>query len=175
MGAPLSPDALFKNIVKLAAKNLSARRFSHDRQTFRKIANGNCGIINFQKSQSSSKDHIIFTINIGVFYGSLAEDSDCRLTKADVWDAHLRERIGLILADRHDKWWEITPETNAGLMFSQNIDVACERAADYVNKHLTIETIVDLWESGKSPGLTDHQRIKYLSVVKNKLKSNSPP
>lgn len=166
MEAPLSPDVLFKNILKLAAKNLSARGFSRDRQTFRKIANGNCGIVNFQKSMSSSKDRIIFTINIGVLYGRIVEDDDFKLSKSSVWDAHLSERVGQILADRHDKWWEITSETNAELMFSQNIDLACERAADYVNKHLTIEAIVDLWESGKSPGLTDHQRIRYLSVAK---------
>lgn len=173
MEAPLSPDVLFKNILKLSAKNLSARGFSQDRQTFRKFANGNCGIVNFQKSKSSSKDRIIFTVNVGVLYGSIVEDSDLKISKASVWDAHLRERIGQILADQHDKWWEITSQTDVDLMFSQNFDVVCERAADYINKYIAIKAIIDLWESGKSPGLTEQQRIKYLSVAKNKFELKS--
>lgn len=73
-------------------------------------------LINVQASQSNEGAEGRFTVNVGVFYPAI-----CAITGAPTVqgmpkepDCTVRERIGLISADRKDTWWSITGKSDDG-------------------------------------------------------------
>jgi len=85
------------------------------------------------------------------------------LQKADVTDAHLRLRLGWLLPDPGDKWWELTLETDVGLLAKELAELLVTKAIPYLEGFLSTDVLIELWESGRSPGLTDVQRARFLS------------
>jgi hypothetical protein len=104
----------FKAMVGDLAAALKREGFRKSGQTFGLRGDRVWGVISIQKSQWSSHDSISFTLNVGVFCerigalrlfdhergrikkGALPSGSRCQ------W----RERIGMLLPDPGDRWWE---------------------------------------------------------------------
>jgi hypothetical protein len=139
--------------------------FSRHGKLFRLIEQDNCGIIEFQRSGKNSRDGLLFTVNLGVVCGELL-DSVGELRKARVVDAHVRERIGMLLPGRPDKWWEISRATEACVLEREISDLILRKAVPYIQSYLGTDRIISLWESGRSPGLTDGQRVQFLTRLK---------
>lgn len=78
----------------------------HGTHGLHKDAGRNVALIEFQRSQKTENEHVVFTVNVGILCGELSEEADFR--KASVMDAHLWERLGFLLPEANDKWWEIT-------------------------------------------------------------------
>lgn len=124
---------------------------------------GNVAVIEFQKSSKSSADAILFTINVGIICGRLLEAERSLPKKVGIVDAHIRQRIGMLLSDRSDKWWAIEPRSDARSL-AEEISRLIERdVVPYLDRYLDDKALVALWESGQSPGLTEIQRLKYLT------------
>ena len=62
------------------------------------LATGNRGIVEFQRSVENTKESLFFTVNLGVVCGELLDSRPSVVSKAAMLDAHLRQRIGALLA-----------------------------------------------------------------------------
>jgi uncharacterized protein DUF4304 len=132
MTARATPKEIYDRVVEGSAQKLRDLNFSRRGVTLRKISNGNAAIIEFQKSVKSGREKILFTINLGVVCGKLLEEWPPALARAGSIDAHLRERIGMLLPERSDKWWQIGPETDADALVSEVSRLIFEEAVPYL-------------------------------------------
>jgi Domain of unknown function (DUF4304) len=154
---------VFKNMVRTVATRLSAHGFAQRGVVLHKGVGSNVALIEFQLSDKTSKECVVFTVNLGIVCGEL---SGAASRRASVMDAHLRQRLGFLLPQRADKWWEITAQTNVIALADELSKTLEESALPYLDEYLDSRTLIALWESGKSPGLTAVQRARLLDQLK---------
>ena len=160
----------FNELVKAVGLKLKASGFVQRGQIFRITSENNCGIIEFQKSVKSSKQAVLFTMNLAVVCGDLLEAGLTGAEKAQTTDAHVRQRIGMLLPEHPDKWWEISESTDRQALVQEVSTIVSERALPFVRSYLDTKVIMELWESGRSPGLTDVQRTRFLARLRQMQK-----
>ncbi len=165
----IDTEELFSELVKAVGEKLKPLGYSRRGQVFRIIANNNCGLIGFQRSVSNTKENISFTINLGVVCGDLLDQTITQLKDAQIVDAHVSQRIGFLLPEYQDKWWQINDSVNFEQLNGEIMDLVSSKAVPYVSNFLNTNSIFSLWESGSSPGLTEFQRVRFLSKLKTKL------
>jgi hypothetical protein len=93
-------DAAFGQVVGTTAKKVDELGFHRQGSILRIVRQGNAGIIEFQKSTKNTSDKILFTVNLAVISGALLEPDQPSLEKARSADAHLRQRIGMLMPGR---------------------------------------------------------------------------
>ena len=162
-------ETLFAELVKSVGEELKEFGNTKRGQIFRIIANNNCGLIDFQRSVSNTKDTISFTINLGVVCGDLLDRNIAQLKDAKITDAHVRQRIGNLLTGQQDKWWQLNSSVNFEQLSGEIMDLVSNKAVPFISNFLNTNSISALWESGNSPGLTEVQRVRLLSKLKSKL------
>jgi len=167
MKQPL-PKENFDKVLKVVGENLKPLGFARKGHVFRLLRNGNCGLIEFQRSDKNTDEKLLFTINLGVVCGELLGWLRSGIAETRLVDAHLRLRIGKLLPDRPDKWWEVTGLTDLVLITKEVVELLLKRAVPLIESHLETKALLDLWESGQSPGLTEFQRKRFLSELKKK-------
>ena len=131
--------------------------------------------IQMQSSKKSTKNVLVVTINLGIFSRIVAES--VRNTRApNVYDAHWRARIGSLMPDESDKWWEVQSSDEAHLCGTEITSILTNRALPQMRGLASTDLLKSLWEKGKSPGLTDYQREQYLQALDRRQRSstNSP-
>jgi hypothetical protein len=165
------PAEIFDELLKATGESLKPLGFVQRGPVFRLLAHGNCGLIEFQRSDKSSEEILVFTVNLGVVCGELLDAGSSGAQKARIIDAHLRQRVGMLLPDRPDKWWEVTASTDRVSFVQEIVDLLMKKGAPYVESHLATKALLALWESGQSPGLTVFQRTRFISKLKE---SQSP-
>jgi hypothetical protein len=161
-------DGVAEIIIAETADRVKELGFVRRGNALRKIGEENIGIIEFQKSVNDSKSKILFTVNLAVVCGALLDAEQSTLAKAKSIDAHLRQRIGMLMPGRPDKWWEVTNATDVDALATEVSDLIRNEGAPYINRYLSMSELVALWESGKSPGLTAVQRSRYLEKIKSR-------
>ncbi|MFA7369615.1 MAG: DUF4304 domain-containing protein, partial [Kiritimatiellales bacterium] len=108
-----------ENVIRSVGLKLKDLGFSGRGLILRILKDGNCGILEFQRSTKSSPDSLLFTVNLGIVCGALLDPPGEQLEKTRIIDAHIRQRLGVFLPDRPDKWWEITPLTNPEVLANE--------------------------------------------------------
>lgn len=157
----------YSDLLKFVAAKLTDVGFSGSGPVFRIVKDGNCGLIQFQRSQTNTAERLLFTVNVGIVCGSLFEGPTGKLKKARITDAHVCQRLGRFLPESHDKWWEITSRTEIGYLTAELSDLIAAKAVPYILSLTNTTAIVSLWRSGQSPGLTERQRLRLLSRLIN--------
>lgn len=140
---------------------LKPRGFRKQGHRFRRQSGGNAGLIELQRSQSSSRERVRFTFNVGVICGRLLDEYEPPASKAGVIHAHLRMRIGEFLTAPMDKWWDLTADASLADLIAE-LAPLLDLAAGYLADHLDDAQLIALWRSGRSPGVTDGRRQDYL-------------
>jgi hypothetical protein len=98
---------------------LKAAGFKKKALTFYRTVDRNHGLVNLQKSKTSTATSVEFTINLAVFSARLQEGLGAITWVPTVSDVpiepacHLRRRIGALLPDRRDLWWGVRQESDA--------------------------------------------------------------
>jgi Domain of unknown function (DUF4304) len=137
--------------------------------TFRKIVDGNAGIISFQRSQQAVGVTRL-TINVEIICGPLLEAWwQPELSKAGAGHGHLRERIGFLMPQKADIWWTIG-EAADGAEFRQKaevVDAVVSLGVPYIDRHIRTADLIAIWRSGVSPCITETQRVRYLSELES--------
>ncbi len=156
---------VFKGVVRTVAARLSVHGFAQRGLVLHKSSRSNIALVEFQLSDRTSKERVVFTVNLGIVCGELLEDD---ADKVSTMDAHLRQRLGFLLPERADKWWEITAQTDVAALTDQLSTVIEKSALPYLEEYLDTQSLIALWESGKSPGLTAVQRTRSLDRLQKK-------
>jgi len=132
---------------------------------------GNVLVIDFQKSRKSEKDRIEFTINVAVSSNRIATFCGTQAVPPCLDDCHWKTRIGHLLPEKQDKWWTIEPSTPLNELCSTMKCLLEQYAFKAIAENSSDQNLRDLWLSGNSPGLTNIQRLIYLSVLLKQIGS----
>jgi hypothetical protein len=159
-------EAGMDTVMRAVGSMLERHGFVLRGMLFRKTIGDTSVLVEFQKSDQSSRERQLFTINLAIVCGKLLPAGSSALPKADVTDGHLTQRLGFLLPEKNDKWWELTDRTNTAALSKQMIDAMVGEALPYLDRFLTPDALIELWESGKSPGLTAVQRARFLSQLR---------
>ena len=159
-------DAKFEAVISGIADHLKPHGFVRQGKVLRAIDSGNASIVEFQRSDRSSGQEIIFTVNVGVVCGDLLDAERTTIKKSTIEDAHLRSRLGGFLEPAQDTWWKIDASTDDKSLTTELSQLLVRRAVPYLEQYKHTRALIALWETGKSPGLTAVQRSRYLSELK---------
>jgi len=157
---------IYNNLISNIKIILQKENFSKKGSTFYIEKGNNLGMINFQKSKSSTSGVVLFTINIGVSLTILREFNKENLKqKPEIEDSHWRQRIGFLLPDKKDYWWKIANDTCLKQLTEDISQVLITVAIPEILSHLTIESLKSEWLNGVSKGITEFQRYMFLTTV----------
>ena len=96
-------------IASLLHVELRARGFTKSARTFRLRGEECTQVVNMQASTSNMGVGGRFTVNLGVFFPAVAEVLPWPAPKAlKEHNCQLRERLGLLLPDPRDRWWQVS-------------------------------------------------------------------
>ena len=123
------------------------------------------GIIQFQKSLKSTRHCVIFTVNLGIGVWPVAEFFDPGDRKEALVNCQLRWRVGGLLAERQDKWWELHEHAGPESDLVEIPGILLGTCVPFVKNLQNLDRIVALWSAGDPAGLTDIQRLVYLAVL----------
>ncbi|WPU99897.1 DUF4304 domain-containing protein [Mucilaginibacter sp. cycad4] len=144
---------------------LKRKGFVKSGNTFYIESNGNWGMLNFQKSKSSTNAETILTINLGVSLVSLRRFKNENIKKKpDVLDCHWGMRIGHLLPQKTDYWWKID-DSNIKEVEDEILIVILNIAIPEILNHLKEGELEKEWLAGFSTGLTELQRYIYLTTL----------
>ena len=136
----------------------------------------NWGLINFQKSRNSSSVEIHFTINIGVCSYELRRLVGIGVvdikSKPGVDECQWKQRIGFLMPNKDDYWWQISLDTAVEGMAKEIQNVLNVLAIPKIMSHISDDDLISEWMAGRSEGITEFQRYVYLSTL---LKLNNRP
>lgn len=158
---------LYKELIKEIGRLLKAKGFSRKGNCFYLQHGYNWGLLDFQKSRKSTADEVSFTINLGVCSGRLLEffSQHSLERKPSIGACQWRERVGFLLPQCRDKWWIVRDIEPPGSLMDELKGCLVGVAIPAIEQHLSDEQLCDEWSSGRSPGLTDIQRLVNLSVL----------
>jgi hypothetical protein len=113
-----------------------------------------------QSSTGSTPDVLKMTCNVAIQLRQLAQGS-----RPGVWDAHWRERIGFFMPEPRDFWWACASDKAADRA-GREIAALLENSVLPEMERLAVPAaMAALWKAGRSSGLTDRQRIEFLSEL----------
>lgn len=156
----------YKALLKNINDDIKKEGFKLNGTTFYIIKNDNYGIINFQKSRSSNSKSNIFTINLGVSLFSLRFFFDEDFKKhPSIEDCHWKKRIGFLMTENKDHWWEINDNVLIEDMYLEITEIIKRIAIPEVLEHINSEKLENEWLKGIGSGLSDFQRFAYLTAL----------
>lgn len=154
----------YRLVVQRVSERLRSIGFKGRGGVFRLLQDGNCALIEFQRSTKNSDEQLVFTVNVGVIYGALLDPERLNIESGTAMHAHLRQRLGMLLPlPKSNKWWVIDGGTDAGSLGSEIQDLIEKFAVPYLRQYVKTEAIRLLWESGRSPGITEGERARLLA------------
>lgn len=163
----MNASVLYKELISDISSLMKAEGFLRKGNRFCYQLGNNWGLLDFQKSRDSTVDQVIFTINIGTCSGRLLEffSPDLSKQKPTIAICHWRERIGFLLPLQQDKWWSIQTNDLIDPLTDQIRDLIVQNVIPSIKQYITDHQRCSKWLSGKSPGLTDIQRLLNLCVL----------
>ena len=120
-------------------------------------------ILSLQSSTSSTASVLKLTVNLGVWVSSLAQAG----SKPDLWSAHWQERLGFLMPQRIDYWWEISSDRDAERATREIVEAIQMHAVPQLEQLASKNALVALWRTGRSPGLTAFQTKRYLDSIEH--------
>jgi Domain of unknown function (DUF4304) len=124
-------------------------------------------VVGWQKSKESNNRIVKFTLNIGLHNLKLAEiegnDPDMF---PDIWACHYLERVGVLMPVGKDCWWEISSEKLDATLDDEFAKLFNTVVFPFFERFNEANSLLDLWQTGVSPGQTDYARQRYISLLK---------
>lgn len=111
-----------------------------------------------QSSMSSNRDQLVITCNCEIWLDSLDGEK--------VWGPHWSERIGFYHDHPCDHWWTCTNKEEAIASGEEISTLVGSRALPEMERLASPDALQRLWASGKCPGLTEFERLKYLAQLR---------
>jgi hypothetical protein len=150
-------DAL-KSLLKPLGYRKTATLFVRD-------LGGVLHLVEMQNSRDSTAVQAVFTVNVGIYVPRLvpADVRDAR--KPSVPSAHWRLRLGALSPEGQDLWWRPTDMSEAADVAGDIVKRLQFFALPVLDSFTNLKALTALWKSGRSPGLTERQRIEFLDEL----------
>jgi hypothetical protein len=159
-----SADGYKKAIVEAIAGVLRPAGFKKSGAKFSRAVEGVIHLVTLQSSQSSTADSAHLTVNLGIWLPALDEPGGW----PDIWQAHWQERIGFVMPAHGDVWWDVGSETEAAAAATEIARAVRSHALPTFDALSTVDALIALWRSGRSPGQTDRMARLYLEMLARK-------
>ena len=159
----MSSEAHKKQIGLAVATALMPLGFRRRGSVFTRQLDEVTHILSLQSSTSSTASLLKITVNLGVWVSFLAEHG----SKPELSSAHWRERLGLLMPQRIDYWWEISSDHDAERATRQIVEAIRTHAVPEFEQLVTRNALAALWRAGRSPGLTAFQIKRYLDRIEH--------
>lgn len=138
---------LLKQLVSAIHPDLKAYGFAKTGNYFHLKRDNNWGVINFQKSQGSTKEITRFTINIGTCSNAIRQFDDYESSKRPAtYDCHWSFRIGHLIPENYDKWWDIDNTVGLPISLIEEIRTALlQFGIPAIEQHISDNQLIELW------------------------------
>jgi hypothetical protein len=143
---------------------LKPHGYSKSGATFRLRSSEIVRIISLQSSVDSTSVLAKVTVNIGVHILAL-QDPQRPEKNPSVWSTHWNHRIGELMPENNDMWWSIRNAAEAAAVAAEITRCVEQYALSALAQVSTVQALRQVWESGRSPGLTEGQRIRHLQEL----------
>lgn len=161
-----SADDAYRLLVARLTTALKPKGFAGRGGSFLLERGGNLLVVGLQKSQKTSRESISCTVNLGVASGRLLRFfSVPRVHRRVPSVCHWTERLGFLLPGSADRWWTLEAGTDPSPVIQDLEESLLSSGLPALEEVQPDGALKALWMSGRSPGLTDLQRLKYLSVL----------
>ncbi len=143
-------DEMIRERVAPALREYGFRR---RRNRFTRASGGGWQMIDFQASQFGSRDDVRFTINLHVAYPELEAggESWTQSRPPPASASHAQERIGMLLPDRLDLWWEVTAGTDAAGLSKETLELIEEVGLAWLEARRDLDRYLDLVRTDAGP------------------------
>jgi hypothetical protein len=158
---------IFKSLIKELSLSLGQIGFIRKGNDFYLEYDKNYGIINFQKSRSSTKSVIIFTINFGIYSATLGHflDDYNDSVKPKVEQCQWEARVGAFMPDQSDYWWSINTSDNLDKIILNVMEIINNFVFPELKKRLSDEGLIKCWIEDDYAGTTEVGRFIYLTTL----------
>lgn len=160
----------YEDLVSRASDVLAAHGFRRRGKSLWRHDGASTAIIQFQRSQDSGRDWIVFTVNIGLAYHALPRIVDWdpdggRLPKT--YDCHIEERIGYVLPDRSpaDYWWLIDGDTDVEELERAFTSYLDGPVIEFVNSLSSLSGLRRHWLRKADRGAIHDRELVWLKVL----------
>jgi hypothetical protein len=119
-------------------------------------------LVELQSSQVEDAAHIAVTVSLGVYAPALVDADIREYIRPSIPQAHWRERLGILMPQRRDKWWTIESAEQAATVAADIAVSLQEYGLPPLAKIPDLAALRKIWQAGASPGLSDYQRRRYL-------------
>lgn len=143
--------------LKEAGYRRSGLRFERD-------AGEALAIVQFQRSRRETGCDR-FTVNVGVASKRLLTFEGLSGTRLEFDQFHWKKRLGRTTDDPHDEWWELCSETDVDSIASRVVSILVADALPQLDRMSSDMALTSEWLEGRSPGLTELQRLMGLTVL----------
>jgi len=157
----------YKVLLLEVEEKLKSKGFTKKGNTFYLFENNNWALLNFQKSKNSSSTRVTFTINIGVLSTALRKiiDNTDIAVKPSIEDCQWKKRIGFLLPEKQDYWWEIDNDSSLKNLIAEITKTITTFAIPEIENHISDENLEKEWLRGIAEGATEFQRYVYLTTL----------
>mgnify|MGYP001018562644 CR=1 FL=1 len=156
----------FDLVLRLIKPRLASVGYIKKNFKFVKIFPRSVSVIEFQKSQQSSKYQIKFTINAAVLFQELWDPQYPQIANASSSRGHIIKRIGRLLPEPSDFWWYMNPNTNETFLAAEVEQYIFKYVLPFLAKFPTVEEAKVAWDLGEELGKTSGEIKYYLSLLK---------
>jgi hypothetical protein len=161
---PMSTPEFKKIVLNLMHQVLKPLGFRKTGSTFSAETNDVVLFVQLQSSSKTTSMKLVATVNFGVFSRTIATRVG-NTHKPNILDAQWRERIGFLIEERRDKWWEIGSDEQAIEVGEEIAGILRDSALPQIQTISSSQGLKRLWETGRSPGLTEYQRRQFLKAL----------
>jgi hypothetical protein len=124
--------------------------------------------VSFQKSVENTKNDTYFTADFLIRHDVIARMLK-ELGYSSFNDVQYRQRIGSLLVPQQDFWWHLSLSSDFDALQSEVLELVIHHGIHELLKYQTEQSLRDLWLSGRSPGLTEPQRLICLAILLTEL------
>jgi hypothetical protein len=156
----------YKELISTIGHHLKLTQWQRKSNTFYLIKGDIIALIDFQKSKSSNKNEIKFTINLGIASNSIRRFQGHDTTRiVQIEDCHWKNRVGFLMPMNKDYWWEISENTSIRSLTTDIIQIIDNQVISEISNWSSDEKLEMNWLKGNAGGLTELQMFMYLTTL----------
>lgn len=157
----------YKELFNTMSAFLKNKGYTKKGDTFYFHQYDNWGIIDFQRGRKSIGDSVVFTINLGICSSIIRKlISEIGMNvKPSIEDCHWCKRVGLVMPQKNDYWWQIDNSTIVVDLSDEIVTLFETVILAEIESNIQNVNLEAKWLNGISDGVTEMQRYIYLTTL----------
>jgi Domain of unknown function (DUF4304) len=153
---PDTPNARFTRVILSEMRAvLKPRGYRQRGQTFSLACHDVVQLVNLQKDKWSTREFLGVTVNLAVFSPSLHQKLyesghhwQPTIERPRAWDGHWQERLGLLMPQQCDWWWNASNDGEARTAATGIADALARYGLPVLDQLSSTQKLRDYWVAG---------------------------